>query len=74
MSNPKEVLWQLRHEDEVWTEEDEFICNCQNPDYPGDSSIARYIVEMHNAQIDKTENSKLDINDWWASEKEVTSP
>lgn len=57
MADWKSVPWQLRHEDEIWTEDDRYICSCTNPDYPENSSIATYLVEIHNAQINMIENS-----------------
>lgn len=57
MTDWKSVPWQLRHEDEIWTEDDRYICSCANPDYPENSSITTYLVELHNAQISMIENS-----------------
>lgn len=57
MKNVKESLWELRHEDEIWTKEGGYVGIFDNPEYPRNSSIAAYIVELHNAQIDQLDNS-----------------
>lgn len=59
----KLLPWQLMRNDEIWTlnpdprGEITFIGSVENPEYPLDSALAQYIVDMHNAQIDKIENS-----------------
>lgn len=59
----KLLPWQLMHNDEIWTlnpdpcGEITFIGSVENPEYPSDSVLGQYIVDMHNAQIDKIENS-----------------
>lgn len=59
MADPKDLPWHLIHEDEIWTIESEsqYVGTIENSDYPSDSSLGQYIVDMHNAQIDKIENS-----------------
>lgn len=59
MADPKEVPWHLIHEDEIWTDESvsQYVGTIENLDYPSNSSLGQYIVDMHNAQIDKVENS-----------------
>lgn len=58
MNDPKILLWELRHEDEVWTSDGEigqYIGTFENPDYPENSSLAQYVVNMHNTQLDKAQ-------------------
>lgn len=59
MADPKDLPWHLIHEDEIWTIEPEsqYVGTIENSDYPADSSLGQYIVDMHNAQLDKIENS-----------------
>lgn len=59
MADPKDVPWHLIHEDEIWTDEpvSQYVGTIENKDYPSNSSLGQYIVDMHNAQIDKIENS-----------------
>lgn len=52
------VKWEVRHEDEIWTDEEapqvrigEYVATCENPDYPENSSLAQYIVNLHNKEI-----------------------
>ena len=61
MADPKELPWHLIHEDEIWTDEpvSQYVGTIENSDYPSDSSLGQYIVDMHNVQIDKVENSLL---------------
>jgi hypothetical protein len=59
MADLKEVSWDLIHEDEIWTDEPEprFVASTANLDYPSNSSLGQYIVDLHNAQIEKAVNS-----------------
>ena len=59
MADPKDLPWHLIHEDEIWTIEpvSQYVGTIKNSDYPSNSSLGQYIVDMHNAQIDKIENS-----------------
>lgn len=60
--DPTQEYWELRHEDEIWTASGQYVGTCENPDYPSNSSLVMYIVDMHNAQIDKIKNSVSTIN------------
>lgn len=52
MNDPKTTLWELCHEDEIWTVDGQYVGTTENPDYPENSSLALHIVNMHNTQID----------------------
>lgn len=51
--DPTQEYWELRHEDEIWTVSDRYIGTCANPDYPSNSSLVMYIVNMHNSMLDR---------------------
>jgi len=54
------VAWHVRHNDEIWTDETgvgvrigQYIATCENPEYPEDSRLAHYIVNLHNKEIEE---------------------
>ena len=59
MKSLQEVPWELRHEDEIWTSEEDsrYVATFENFDYPDNSSVCQHVVDMHNAQISMIENS-----------------
>nr|CAI3971230.1 hypothetical protein ORM20_00181 [Ochrobactrum phage ORM_20] len=38
--------WHVRHDDEIWTDDDEYIATADNTD------LAELIVNLHNDQLD----------------------
>ena len=57
MEDPKFLLWEVRHKDEVWTSEGDtgqYVGTFSNPDYSDNSSLAQYVVNMHNTLLDQT--------------------
>lgn len=62
MNDPKTTLWELRHEDEIWTKDDQYVGICENPDYPSNSGLTQYIVNMHNTLIDQAQVQMFDFD------------